>query len=111
VIGLEAWGLQVIEDLWTDPRNAHWQRDLSVSYERIGVILVVQGYLSSAFMMFRKRHSIAEGLVATDPCNAGWQCDLSLRVWQLPSAWRRKILLTQFINTACEPAATQLARF
>jgi Flp pilus assembly protein TadD len=39
-------GLSVIERLAkSDPGNAGWQRDLSVSYDRVGDVLVAQGNL------------------------------------------------------------------
>ena len=59
-----------------DPGNAGWQRDLSVSYERIGDVLVDQGNLPEALKAFRAGLAIADRLAKADPGNAGWQRDL-----------------------------------
>jgi tetratricopeptide (TPR) repeat protein len=61
-----------------DPGNAGWQRDLSVSYERVGDVLVAQGRLPDALTAFRDSLAIAERLAQADPGNAGWQRDLAL---------------------------------
>ena len=55
-----------------------WQRDLSVSHEKIGDVLVAQGDLPGALESYRARHAIAERLAKSDPGNAGWQRDLSV---------------------------------
>ncbi len=60
-----------------DCENAGWQRDLSVSYERIGDVLVAQGNLPEALKSFRESLDIAQRLAASDPDNAVWQHDLS----------------------------------
>ena len=36
-----------------DPGNAGWQRDLSVSYNKVGDVLVAQGNLPEALKSFR----------------------------------------------------------
>jgi tetratricopeptide (TPR) repeat protein len=61
-----------------DPGNAGWQRDLSVSYNRIGDVLVAQGNLPEALKSFRDALAIIDRLAKADPGNAGWQHDLSL---------------------------------
>jgi tetratricopeptide (TPR) repeat protein len=61
-----------------DPGNAGWQRDLSVSHERIGNVLTAQGNLDGALKAFQAGLKIAERLAAADPGNAGWQRDLSV---------------------------------
>jgi tetratricopeptide (TPR) repeat protein len=61
-----------------DPGNADWQRDLSVSYERIGNVLVAQGNLPEAMKAFREGLAIAERLARDDPGDAGWQRNLSV---------------------------------
>ena len=61
-----------------DPDNAGWQRDLSVSYNRIGGILEVQGDLSAALIQFAKGLKICESLAAKDPEKPEWQSGLSL---------------------------------
>ncbi|HRD65405.1 MAG TPA: tetratricopeptide repeat protein, partial [Candidatus Competibacter sp.] len=61
-----------------DPGNAGWQRDLSVSYDRIGDVLVAQGSLPEALKAYRDSLAIADRLAQADPGNAGWQHDLSV---------------------------------
>ncbi|HIJ93446.1 MAG TPA: tetratricopeptide repeat protein [Rhodospirillaceae bacterium] len=60
-----------------DPDNAGWQRDLSVSHDRIGDVQVAQGDLSGALESYRASMAIAERLAKADPDNAGWQADLA----------------------------------
>src|SRR4051794_19660638 len=62
----------------SDPGNAGWQRDLSVSYEKIGDVQVAQGDLASALQSYRASLRIRERLAKSDPGNAGWQRDLSV---------------------------------
>ena len=64
--------------LRTDPGNAGWQRGLSVSYDRIGDVLVAQGNLPEALKSFRDGLAIRDRLARADPGNAGWQRDLSV---------------------------------
>src|SRR3954467_882144 len=58
-----------------DPANAGWQRNLSVSYNKIGDVLVAQGNLPEALKAYRDSRDIAERLARADPANAGWQRD------------------------------------
>ena len=47
-------GLAIADRLaQADPGNAGWQRDLSVSYDRVGDVLVAQGNLSEALKSYR----------------------------------------------------------
>ncbi|MFM9942995.1 MAG: caspase family protein [Hyphomicrobiaceae bacterium] len=61
-----------------DPGNAGWQRDLSVSHNKIGDVLRAQGNLPAALDAFNASLAIAERLAKADPGNAGWQRDLSV---------------------------------
>src|SRR5260370_4864213 len=61
-----------------DPGNAGWQRDLSVSYNKVGDVLVGQGNLQEALQAYRDSLAIFERLANADPGNAGWQRDLSV---------------------------------
>jgi tetratricopeptide (TPR) repeat protein len=61
-----------------DPANTQWQRDLSVSHERIGDVLVAQGDGAGALAAYRNSLTIAEALAARDPANTQWQRDLSV---------------------------------
>ncbi len=61
-----------------DPGNAGWQRDLSISQEKIGDVLVAQGNLPEALAAYRASLGIADRLAKADPGNAGWLRDLSV---------------------------------
>jgi tetratricopeptide (TPR) repeat protein len=70
-------GLAIAEALAArDPANAKWQRDLSVSFDRIGDVLVAQGDGPGALAAYRKGLAIRQALAARDPANANWQRDL-----------------------------------
>ncbi len=62
----------------TDPTNAGFQRDLSVSYNKLGDLMVGLDNGAEAERFFRDGLAIAERLAATDPTNAGFQRDLSV---------------------------------
>ncbi len=55
-----------------------WQRDLSVSHEKIGDVLVAQGDGAGALQAYRASLAIRETLAARDPANAQWQVDLAV---------------------------------
>jgi tetratricopeptide (TPR) repeat protein len=61
-----------------DPGNAGWQRDLSVSFNKVGDVLVAQGNLPEALKSYRDSLTIRDRLAQADPGNAGWQRDLSV---------------------------------
>jgi len=61
-----------------DPGNAGWQRDLSVSHNKIGDVQREQGDLAAALTSYRASLAIRERLAKADPGNAGWQRDLSV---------------------------------
>ena len=65
----------------SDPANAEWQRDLSVSLEKLGDLAVKQGDLAGALRYFTEDKTITERLAASDPANAVWQRDLSVSCW------------------------------
>jgi tetratricopeptide (TPR) repeat protein len=52
------------------------ERDVSVSYDRIGDVQVAQGDLTAALKSYQDSLGIAERLAASDPGNAGWQRSL-----------------------------------
>ncbi|TFF21725.1 tetratricopeptide repeat protein [Jiella endophytica] len=54
------------------------ERDLSVSHNRIGDVMVAQGRLEDAAQSFQAGLEIAERLARSDPSNAGLQRDLSV---------------------------------
>ncbi len=61
-----------------DPSNTLWQRDLSVSYDRLGDVAVTQGQLEEAARAYQDGLEIVKKLAAGDPSNTLWQRDLSV---------------------------------
>ena len=62
----------------TDPNNARWQVDLSVSHERIGEVLRAQGNLAATLDAYKASLAIRERIAKTDPSNTSWQRYLAL---------------------------------
>src|SRR5262249_40679187 len=70
--------------------NAEWQHDLSVSYDKVGDVLMVQAEepdqldddtcsaLPMALRAYRSSLAIRERLAQADPGNAAWQRELSV---------------------------------
>jgi hypothetical protein len=56
-----------------DPGNAGWQRDLSVSHDKIGDVQFKQGDLTAALTSYQASLAIRDRLAKADPGNAGWQ--------------------------------------
>ncbi|MGO8954371.1 MAG: tetratricopeptide repeat protein [Rhodomicrobium sp.] len=61
-----------------NPGNAFWQRNVSLSYERVGDVFRARGNLQDALKSFRESLAIAEGFASAHPNDAGWQRDLSV---------------------------------
>ena len=63
---------------WRRPTRAtpDWQRDLSISWEKLGDVRRAQGDLAGALEAYSAGLAIREKLAAADPGNAGWQRDL-----------------------------------
>ncbi len=61
-----------------DPGNTEWQRDLSVSHDKIGDVAVAAGDLTTARTAYQAALDIAARLAAADPGNTEWQRDLSV---------------------------------
>jgi tetratricopeptide (TPR) repeat protein len=59
-----------------DPSNTDWQRDLSVSFNKLGDVAVSAGKLDDARGFYDQALALAKALAAKDPSNAGWQRDL-----------------------------------
>jgi hypothetical protein len=59
-----------------DPGNAGWQRDLSVSHEKIGNVAVSAGDFAAARSAYETSLAISSRLAALDPSNAQWRNDL-----------------------------------
>ncbi len=68
----------VIPQTARHPADTQAERDLSVSYNRIGGVLAAQGDQPAALAAYRKALDIAEKLAARDTANTQWQRDLSV---------------------------------
>ena len=55
-----------------DAANIEWQRDVVVSHDRIGDVLVAQHDGPGALAAYCKALAIVEALVARDAANAQW---------------------------------------
>ncbi len=58
--------------------NAGWQRALSVSYHKVGEVLVAQGRIQEALEAYQQDLAIAKRLAEQDKSNPVWQRDLSI---------------------------------
>jgi len=61
-----------------DPSNIEWQRDLSISYNKLGNVALAQSNLDEAARNYGEDLAIAEKLAARDPSNADWQRDIAV---------------------------------
>jgi hypothetical protein len=59
-----------------DPTHTGWQRDLSVSHNKVGDVAVAAGDLAAAATAYQASQEIRVRLAAADPTNAQWQRDL-----------------------------------
>ena len=62
----------------SDSRNTQWQRDLSISYNKIGDVQVAQGETAAALKSYQDGLLIAKRLAESDSRNTQWQRDLSI---------------------------------
>jgi tetratricopeptide (TPR) repeat protein len=60
-----------------DPNNAEWQRDLSISLERVGIILSAESNFAEALDKEVESLAIRKKLASREESNAQWQNDLS----------------------------------
>jgi hypothetical protein len=73
-----------------DRSNIQWQRDLSVSYDKVDDVLAKQDKLDEALKAYRDGIAIADRLAATDRSNTQWQRDLAISHSKLPSVYERQ---------------------
>jgi tetratricopeptide (TPR) repeat protein len=79
-------GLTIAEGLAKrDPANTEWQRDLSVSHNKMGDVLVSQGDGAGALAAYQAGLTIREGLAKRDPANTQWQVDVAVSFAKLGS--------------------------
>ena len=58
--------------------NVTWKRDLSLSEDKIGDVLLVQGDPAAAGEIYRAALTLREQLADADPANAEWQRNISV---------------------------------
>ncbi len=68
----------VVERAATDPTNSEWQRDLSISHNKLGDLARAAGDSTAARTAYQASLDIAARLAAADPTNTEWQRDLSV---------------------------------
>ncbi len=66
-----------------DHSSAGLQRDVSVSLNKIGDVLVAQGDLPNARLRYEESLAIAQRLAKADPSSTGLQRDIALSYWKL----------------------------
>ena len=62
----------------TDPGNAGWQRDLSVTLEKIGDVLAARGELPAAIAAYEESEPIARALAERFPEHRQFQSDYQI---------------------------------
>jgi hypothetical protein len=73
----------VIKGNTADPTNTEWQRDLSVSHDKLGDLAVAAGDLGAAGTAYTAALTIAQKLADADPTNTQWQRDLAVALERL----------------------------
>ena len=82
------------------------QRDLAVSYERLGEVETAAGNLAAARERFTASLAIREALAQREPGNAQWQRDLWVSLWRLANlghpdfAWTRVLAQLEAMEAA-----------
>jgi tetratricopeptide (TPR) repeat protein len=112
VLPLYERGLAIAERLAkADPGNALWQRDLSVSHNKIGDVLRAQGNLSATLDSYKASHAIFDRLAKADPGNSGLQRDLSVSHNKIGDTLRVQGNITAALDSykACLAIADRLA--
>ncbi len=100
-------GLAIFDRLAkSDPNNTGWQRNLSVSFIKIGDVQMARGDLASALRSFYGSLAIAERLSISDPGNAGWQRDLSVSYNFVGNVQMAQGDLDGALKSYCESLAT-----
>ena len=66
-----------------DPSNSARQRDLSISYNRIGDLQNAEGKRAEALKSYQDGLEIRKRLAPLDPANTQWQTDLVVSAWKM----------------------------
>ena len=96
-------GIAVFKQLAeSDPSNANWQRDLSVSYEKLAGVYQKQDKIAEAIGQYKKSLIIKNHLAEMDKSNADWQRDLVVPLYQLMILYAQNNQSTQAIQSGKE---------
>jgi tetratricopeptide (TPR) repeat protein len=82
----------------TNPASAGWQRDLAVSYERVGHLLAWQGDLPEAQKALWASLAIMDRLARIDPGNATWQHDLAMSYVRIGDVLAQQYFLSDAVK-------------
>ena len=74
-----------------DPENTEWQRNLSISHDRLGDIQQSRGDLEGAQRSYEASMEIRKKRSERDPENTEWQRDLSISHDRLATSRRRGV--------------------
>ena len=66
-----------------DPANTEWQRNLSISHDKLGDIAAAAGDQAATRDHYQASLDIRVRLATADPVNAQWQRDLSFARQQI----------------------------
>jgi hypothetical protein len=80
-------------------RRSGDERDLSVSFEKVGNVQVAQGDLAGALKSYRDGLAIIDRLATSDSGNAGWQRDLSVSHAKLAGVFRKEGQLPEALQS------------
>ena len=89
-----------------DQYNADWQRDLSVSHNKVGDVLLKQDDLDGALIMYQDSLVLAQRMALIDPSNTGWKRDLATSQERIGDALFAKGELERALNAYRESLGT-----
>ena len=69
--------------------NAAWQLDLSISYEKVGDVLVATGKREEALKAYRDGLAVRQQLADSDKGNARWLTDLVVGLYKVSTVVER----------------------
>jgi tetratricopeptide (TPR) repeat protein len=82
-----------------DPTNIVWRDSFSMSYLRIGDVLIAQGKLDEAIASYRANFALRESLAAADPTNTDWQGELAISHIRIGVALQKQGKLTEALES------------
>jgi tetratricopeptide (TPR) repeat protein len=92
----------------SNPGNAGWQRDLCVSYDKVGDAQSAQGDLQDALQSYRSGLAVAVLLTSLDRSNTQWQEDRQFIAGRI-GGLAYKFLIARDFETALQAADQAIA--